>query len=113
MWRGLPSRIVGHAAAGPFDGLLYRRDRGKVAPDARWSSPGGESMEDFSDYIGKRCDSSDAFERSLFGELVHRLRLLREQGLQIEPYRASSWLLPVVTVVVIVIVYFAYVYAAF
>jgi hypothetical protein len=70
-------------------------------------------MEDFSDYIEKRCDSSNDFERGLFGELVHRLRSLREEGLQIKPYRAASWILPVASVAVIVIVYFAYVFAAF
>jgi hypothetical protein len=70
-------------------------------------------MGELSEQVLKRCRSSDAFERSLYEELVERLRVLRVEPVQIKPYTARSWIVPVATVAVIVIVYFAYVFTAF
>ena len=68
---------------------------------------GGE----FSDYLHKRVkqDNPDDFERNLYQELERRLHELRHTGPQIPLVTFRSWLLPVLTVAVIVIVYFAYI----
>jgi hypothetical protein len=69
-------------------------------------------MHDVSEYITKHTESADEFERGLYEELVRRIRVLRKEGRQIEPYRWQSWVLPVITVAVIVVVFYAYVFAA-
>lgn len=69
-------------------------------------------MQDMSEFIHKHLSSANEFERSLYEELERRIRVLRKEGLQIDVYRWQSWLMPIATVAVIAIVYFAYVFSA-
>lgn len=67
----------------------------------------------FSDYIGKHTKSEDRFTRELYTELIDRLRVLRREPSQTEPSDWRAWIVPIVSSLIIAIIFFTYIYSQF